>query len=108
MINKSKVLRSYNGKSGCMCGCLGRYSLPAGADLAAANKATGWDAYDASDIRPRAISMAVNKLNNLIDWDNLVVGKSQLDGTVGVDDHGDVLCYWYNDGDRTTVVYAAK
>lgn len=25
-VNKAKVVRSYNGKKGCMCGCMGKYN----------------------------------------------------------------------------------
>ncbi len=61
------VVRSYNGKEGCACGCNGNYSLKSALDIAAANKASGWEANDIDDVRPRAVATAVRKCNAAIE-----------------------------------------
>lgn len=66
MIDLKNVKSSYNGKSGCMCGCLGKYSVQTDADRLAHNKAAGWDAIDSDGINPRAVKLAVSKLNKIL------------------------------------------
>lgn len=66
-ISVDNVVRTYNGKEGCACGCLGRYSIKSSADIASANAASGWAAHDAGDVRPRAVATAVRKCNEAID-----------------------------------------
>lgn len=61
------VVRSYNGRTGCACGCLGAYSLKSADDIGAANKASGWDAHDDRNVRPRAVAVAVRKCNEAIE-----------------------------------------
>lgn len=65
-VTVDKVVRSYNGKVGCACGCNGTYSLKSADDIAAANKACGWEANDESNVRPRAVAAAVRKINQAI------------------------------------------
>jgi hypothetical protein len=66
-ISIDQVVRTYNGKEGCACGCLGRYSLKRAEDITAANAASGWEANDVSDVRPRAVASAVRTCNDAID-----------------------------------------
>lgn len=66
-ISIEKVVRTYNGKEGCACGCLGRYSLKSASDIKAANEASGWDANSLEDVRPRAVATAVRKCNEAIE-----------------------------------------
>lgn len=62
-----QVSKSYNGATGCMCGCNGTYRLKSADDIAAANKNAGWEAYDDDSVSPRAVKIAVNKVNAAID-----------------------------------------
>lgn len=66
-ISIENVVRTYNGKDGCACGCNGNYSLKRAEDIAAANKASGWEAHSLEDVRPRAVASAVRKCNEAID-----------------------------------------
>lgn len=66
-IKYEDVRHSYNGRSGCMCGCLGKYSLKSADDIEAYNKDAGWEAADESNVSPRAVKIAVNKINKAID-----------------------------------------
>ena len=61
------VRKTYNGRSGCACGCNGKYTIPSHVSIEEANKATGWDAYDASDVSDRRAKMAMTKVNKAID-----------------------------------------
>lgn len=66
-ISIENVVRTYNGKDGCACGCLGNYSLKSADDIEAANKGSGWAANSLEDVRPRAVAIAVRKCNDAID-----------------------------------------
>lgn len=66
-ISIENVVRTYNGKDGCACGCNGSYSLKTADDIAAANKASGWEANSLEDVRPRSVASAVRKCNAAID-----------------------------------------
>lgn len=66
-ISIENVVRTYNGKEGCACGCNGRYSIKTPDDIAAANKACGWEANSIEDVRPRSVASAVRKCNEAID-----------------------------------------
>ena len=68
MIIFENVTKSYNGKRGCMCGCNGDYSIPSHVDLADANKAVGWEAYD--EHNDRKVKIAIKKINDAIDWND--------------------------------------
>ena len=100
MSNKSNeikitdVVRSYNGKSGCMCGCLGTYKLPSIEDIEAENERVGYEHYDASNVSPRSISIAVKKINTAL--------KEQPE-CVNFGKNNDFA--WVDDGNRNTVVY---
>lgn len=58
------VKSSYNGKTGCMCGCLGNYSVPTEAARVAHNEAAGYEAVET--VNPRSVKLAVSKLNKYI------------------------------------------
>lgn len=109
-----QVRKSYNGKTGCMCGCLGSYTLPSHTCVADANKAAGWDAYDQSDVSDRRVKVALAKVNKAIDqFGALAVdngqGCMQYSGRdaddkfvwFGMTDHWVSI----NRGDRSTTVY---
>ena len=97
MIELSTVKKVYTGRQGCACGCRGNYSIASSFGVERANKAVGWNAYErCSD---RAVKMAVNKLNALIDWDN----------PEDVETHVNEDFAWYDHGeDRTVTVYFFK
>lgn len=62
-----QISQTYNGRTGCACGCNGTYSLPSDDLIEAANKRTGWEAYDADSVRPRACKIALSKINKAIE-----------------------------------------
>ena len=66
-INFEQIRKTYNGKSGCACGCNGNYTLPGHASIEEANKETGWDAYDESNVSDRRAKIALTKINKAID-----------------------------------------
>ena len=97
MINVNHVIKSYTGRTGCMCGCRGNYRV-ASAHLAAASAERGY-AYDASEVSDRSVKIVVNKLNRLIDWaDADAVAKYVTPE----------YAYFETDNDRTLCVYFAK
>ena len=90
-IDKNKVLKSYNGQQGCMCGCLGNYSY------APDTPREDWQ----GKVSTRGISRAVNKLNSEINWD-APEAEFYQEGFSG--EH----IYFLDHGERTTVVYASE
>ena len=61
------VFKSYNGRNGCMCGCLGDYKLPSHTSIDEANRQIGYDGYTDEDVSDRSVKIAVNKVNKLIE-----------------------------------------
>lgn len=59
-IDVSKILKVYNGKVGCMCGCLGKYKVPA-CNREAADKDRGY-AYPDEDISDRSVKIIAKKV----------------------------------------------
>jgi len=98
-----QVTKSYNGKSGCMCGCNGNYKLSTLSSIKEENAKTGWNAYDESAVSDRSVKIAINKINKALDfYDGMDPAQKRALGVdVGVDEN----CAWYDDGNRTTVVY---
>lgn len=97
MIKFEDVFQSYNGRPGCMCGCNGTYSIPSHVTIEEANKEVGWNAYDHHS--DRSVKLAVNKVNNNIDWNDPEDIKKHS--------HGD-KCFFFDTNTRTTVVYLKK
>ena len=97
MIKFENVFKSYNGKSGCMCGCNGKYRLPSHTSIEDANFNTGYNAYDQSDVSDRSVKIAVRKINDALNF----VGPHPRWFEVGYQDG----IAFINDGDRTTVIY---
>lgn len=95
------VVKSYNGKSGCMCGCIGKYTLPSHTDLNKANAATGYDAYDASNVSDRRVKLALKKVNDALKHKDELKAKGINVGIV----QGEYA--WVDDGSRNNVVYMA-
>ena len=67
-IDFAQVFKSYNGRSGCACGCNGDYSLPRHVSIADANKDIGYDGYDDSDVSDRRVKLCLKKINDAIDY----------------------------------------
>ena len=60
MLDLNKILKVYNGRTGCMCGCNGYYKVPAvNKDLA--GKERGY-AYDDEDVSDRSVMIIAKKV----------------------------------------------
>jgi hypothetical protein len=57
MLDISKIVKTYNGKIGCMCGCLGKYSYTADG---AKNHGPGYDVTDS--INERSVRIMAKKI----------------------------------------------
>ena len=69
MLDISKIVKTYIGKRGCMCGCLGKYSYTADG---ATNHGPGYDVQDA--VNERSVRIIANKVlaNPNVKWqDNI-------------------------------------
>ena len=102
MIKFEQVQQSYTGRVGCMCGCNGKYSIASHWGVEAANKDVGYEGYDKTN--DRAVKLAVNKINKLLDWNN----PKDVTNHVEFNNDGTAMCAWYNHGKddgRIVVVY---
>ncbi len=66
-ISFEQVRKTYNGRSGCACGCNGTYTLPSHVSIEEGNKEVGWNAYDEKSISDRRAKIALTKINKAID-----------------------------------------
>jgi hypothetical protein len=66
-ISFNQIRKTYNGKSGCACGCNGSYTLPSHVSIEEANAEAGWNAYSADDISDHSAKIALTKINKAID-----------------------------------------
>jgi hypothetical protein len=57
MLNVDKIVKVYNGRIGCMCGCLGKYSYTADG---ATNHGPGYDVADA--VNERSVRIIAKKV----------------------------------------------
>jgi len=57
MLNVDRIVKVYNGRIGCMCGCLGKYSYTADG---AVNHSPGYDVTDA--VNERSVRIIANKV----------------------------------------------
>jgi len=66
MLDISKIVKTYSGKIGCMCGCLGKYSYTADG---AENHGPGYNVQDS--VNERSVKIIAKKvLNNPnVEWD---------------------------------------
>lgn len=113
-ITLDKVFRTYNGRSGCACGCNGRYSLHRAEDIEPANREAGWEANSAEDVRPMAVKRAIAKLNAAIE-EYLPLAKPSTSGVKGLEYVGDDVWFFMCDefaaidqAGRATTVYFRK
>ena len=98
-ITFDQVARSYNGRSGCMCGCRGKYSIPSVDVLEAENKRCGWDAHNESNVNTRSIKIAIRKVNEALQHDPKDLQADGIDAGI-TNEYA-----WVDDGKRNTVVY---
>lgn len=57
MLNINKIVKTYNGRIGCMCGCLGKYSYTADG---AENHGPGYDVQD--KVNERSVRIIAKKV----------------------------------------------
>jgi len=57
MLDITKIVKTYSGKRGCMCGCLGKYSYTADG---ATNHGPGYDVTDA--VNERSVRIIAKKI----------------------------------------------
>jgi len=57
MLNVDKIVKVYNGRIGCMCGCLGKYSYTADG---ATNHGPGYDVQDS--VNERSVRIMAKKI----------------------------------------------
>ena len=66
MLDINKIVKTYNGKIGCMCGCLGKYSYTADG---ATNHGPGYNVQ--SSVNERSVRIMAKKIlaNPNVEWD---------------------------------------
>jgi len=66
MLNIDKIVKTYNGRIGCMCGCLGKYSYTADG---AANHGPGYNVQDS--VNERSVRIIAKKVlaNPNVQWE---------------------------------------
>jgi len=108
-ITFDKVRKTYNGRSGCACGCNGKYTIPSHVSIEEANKETGYNAYDESDVSDRRAKIAMSKVNKAID-EYGSMAKMTREGVYEY--YGNDVWFCYSDsfvaidvGNRATTVY---
>jgi hypothetical protein len=102
MIKLSDIKQVYTGRQGCACGCRGTYHIASSFGVLQANEQSGWEAHEKCN--DRAVKMAVNKINKLIDWNDPEDVKEHVRPN---DDKGRGHSFAYYDfgNDRTVTVY---
>ena len=93
MIKFENVIKSYNGTTGCMCGCKGKYSIPSHVEP---------DELGDELCSDRSVKIAVNKVNKFIDWNNPEMVAKHVNSN-----HAWIHTTGWGSGNigRTTVVY---
>ncbi len=82
MLNISKIVKTYSGKMGCMCGCRGKYSYTADG---AANHGPGYDVEDS--VNERSVRIIAKKVlaNPNCKWeDNIAFVEDRVKGRIQV------------------------
>jgi hypothetical protein len=109
-----QVQKTYNGRTGCACGCNGDYTLPSHVSIEEANAATGWNAYSESDVSNRRAKIALSKVNKAIDkyGHKAVKTGSGAFEYYGTNEDAKEVWFCYSDsfvaidvGNRATTVY---
>ena len=109
-----QVRKSYNGRTGCACGCNGNYTLPSHVSLEDRNKSVGWNAFSESDVSDRRVKLALNKVNKAVDeyGPKATLTSSGSYEYYGTNRDGKSVWFCYTDsfvavdvGNRATTVY---
>jgi hypothetical protein len=82
MLNIDKIVKTYSGKLGCMCGCLGKYSYTADG---AKNHGPGYNVDDS--VNERSVRIIAKKVlaNPNAEWEgNYVFVEDRVKGTIKV------------------------
>ena len=82
MLNIDKIVKTYSGKLGCMCGCLGKYSYTADG---AKNHSPGYNVDDS--VNERSVRIIAKKVlaNPTAEWEgNYVFVEDRVKGTIKV------------------------
>jgi len=114
MIAFEKITKTYNGRSGCACGCNGKYTLPSHVSIAEANADTGYNAYDEENVSDRRAKIALSKINKAIEKFG-ALAKLDAQGNqeyYGLDENANRVWFCVSDsfaavdiGNRATTVY---
>lgn len=113
-ITFEQIKKTYNGRTGCACGCNGNYTLPSHISIEEANAQAGWDAYCDSDVSDRRAKIALSKVNKAIDkYGSLAtLNDSGSYEYYGLNEDANRIWFCYSDsfvainvGDRATTVY---
>ena len=79
MLDVSKILKVYNGRIGCMCGCNGYYRVPAvNKDLASKERGYPYSDEDVSDRSVRIIAKKVLSNPNVKFEDNFAYVEDRI------------------------------
>ena len=76
MLDMSKIVKTYNGKMGCMCGCLGKYSYT---QDGATNHGPGYNVQDS--VNERSVKIIAKKVlaNPNVKWqDNIAFVEDRV------------------------------
>lgn len=113
-ITFEQVRKTYNGRVGCACGCLGNYTIPSHVSIEEANKETGYNAYSEEDVSDRRCKIALTKINKAIEkYGQLVkdTGRGSYE-YFGLNEDANRVWFCYSKdfvaidvGDRATTVY---
>lgn len=64
-IKRDRILKAYNGRVGCMCGCNGNYAYPTTITPAEIQAHQGWCPSD-EDYNDNAVKLRIGRIENLI------------------------------------------
>lgn len=99
------VFQSYNGKVGCMCGCLGRYTIPTHTSIEEANKDVGYNGYSEEDVSNRRVKIAVNKVNKALAMSEEERAEAGIELITPREGSNFRKYIGVDQGDRSTTVY---
>lgn len=80
MLNVDKIVKTYSGKMGCMCGCKGKYSYT---EDGAKNFGPGYDV--SNSVNERSVRIIAKKVlaNPDVQWeDNIAFVEDKVKGTI--------------------------
>lgn len=99
VIKIEEIQKSYNGRTGCMCGCLGKYSTTQAALDKSIAENPEYAHYNADDVNERSVKIAISKINKAIQAD---------DSDLEFYSSSDCDIYALDNGNRITALYINK